>query len=410
MLKVMETKSFTAPAAVPPELEQADGILTIRRKAGCDPVHAAHTFTYELKPSTEALAVCVEASVGDLTAEKAGVIFSFLDRSGKPTERGYLSRKADTFQGELRRPSDSAFLRLELFSRWTCETVRFQTPTVRETAAEPERKARIIAAKLNPSGGNNSLLLSELEDQLLRAGEKPDMILLPEHHNTRALPPAENPGEPIDGPYARSLAEMALKFHSYVCTTFSLRDERNLLRNAAVIFDRQGKLAGTYYKVHLTMSEAEKGVVPGESFKVFDLDFGRVGILTCWDNWFSESSRIVAGMGAELILFPLAGDGDERHWRNTWPARALDSGVTLAVSIAQGEAKEPVPAAVILPDGSWAATSAENPGYAAATVVLNRKYQTFWLSVGPCRGEGRNLYFAERRPSVYMKNLEGREE
>lgn len=409
MLKVVETKSFIAPAAVPPELDHADGILTIRRPAGCDPVHAAHTFTYELEPSTEALAVCVDAFVGDLTAEKAGVIYSFLDHSGKPTERGYLSREGDSFRGELRRPSDSAFLRLELFSRWTDETVRFQTPSVWEIPPEPEREARIIAAKLNPSGGNNSLMLDELENKLLRAGEKPDMILLPENHNTRGLPPAEYPGEPINGPYARRLAEMAVRFHSYVCTTFSLRDERNLLRNAAVIFDRQGKLAGTYYKVHLTMSEAEKGFVPGESFRVFDLDFGKAGILTCWDNWFSESCRIVAGMGAELILFPLAGDGDELHWRNTWPARALDSGVTLAVSIAQGEAKEPVPAAIILPDGSWAASSAENPGYAAATVVLNRKYQTFWLSVGPSRGEGRNLYFAERRPSVYKQDLESKE-
>ena len=73
-------------------------------------------------------------------------------------------------------------------------------------------------------------------------------------------------------------------------------------------------------------------------------------------------------------------------------------------------AKEPVPAAIILPDGSWAASSTENPGYAAATVVLNRSYQTYWLSVGPCRGEGRNLYFAERRLSVYEKNLNSRKD
>ena len=91
MLKVVETKFCTAPAAVPPEPEQADGTLTIRRKAGCDPVHAAHTITYELQPATEALAIRVEASVGTLTAEKAGVIYSFLDRSGKPTD---VSRKA----------------------------------------------------------------------------------------------------------------------------------------------------------------------------------------------------------------------------------------------------------------------------------------------------------------------------
>ena len=409
-MKLLEIKKFTAQSSLPPILELENGSFVIRRPEGCDPVHAAHTLFYELGDETEAVEISVEADIGNLTSEKAGVICSFLDCSGNPVERGYLSWNGGSFQGKLKRPSDSASLRLELFSRWTDETVRFQMPVVQSVKAEPEQKARIIAAKMNPSGGNNQLLLDELENKLLEAGERPDMILLPENHNTRSMPPSEYPGEPIDGPFVRRLAAMAVKFHSYVCATFSLRDEKKLLRNAAVIFDRQGKLVGTYYKVHLTMSEAEKGFVPGETFKVFDLDFGKVGIVTCWDNWFPESCRIVAGMGAELVLFPLAGDGDKQHWQSIWSARALDSGVTLAVSLAQGEAKEPLPAAIVLPDGSWAASSTENPGYAAATVVLNRSYQTYWLSVGPCRGEGRNLYFAERRLSIYEKNLNRRKE
>ena len=65
--------------------------------------------------------------------------------------------------------------------------------------------------------------------------------------------------------------------------------------------------------------------MPGDGFPVFDLDFGRVGALVCWDNWFSESIKLAKRNGAELLLFPLAGCARD-HVETVFSARAIDAG------------------------------------------------------------------------------------
>ncbi|KAJ3050628.1 hypothetical protein HK102_012268, partial [Quaeritorhiza haematococci] len=96
--------------------------------------------------------------------------------------------------------------------------------------------------------------------------------------------------------------------------------------NTALLFDRTGKIAGKYHKVHAAVDHFE-GEPPwsrpsqgkdidwflkndpewkmerGDDFPVFDLDFGRVGILTCYDGWFPESSRILSLNGAEMLVW-----------------------------------------------------------------------------------------------------------
>ena len=52
----------------------------------------------------------------------------------------------------------------------------------------------------------------------------------------------------------------------------------------------------------------------GGDFPVFDLDFGRVGILTCYDGWFPESSRILSLKGAEILCGSTAAGG---RWRTS---------------------------------------------------------------------------------------------
>jgi predicted amidohydrolase len=83
--------------------------------------------------------------------------------------------------------------------------------------------------------------------------------------------------------------------------------------NAAVLLDRQGQVVGTYDKLHPVASASydkfEKGVTPGRAPKVFDTDFGRIGILICFDiNWRQEWARLKE-MGAEIVFWPSAYDG-----------------------------------------------------------------------------------------------------
>ena len=161
--------------------------------------------------------------------------------------------------------------------------------------------------------------------------------------------------------------------------------------------DRQGKLAGLYRKVHLTVSEQMMGVIAGEEFNVIDLDFGRLGIAVCWDNWFSESARALRLNGAELLAFPLAGDGKESHWSKTWSTRCIDNGIPMVVCV--GDPK--CPSAIVDRDGEWLSSTMEQGGYAFAEIDLNERKRSWWLSVGPADGDPYQLYLAERRQIAY---------
>ena len=156
-----------------------------------------------------------------------------------------------------------------------------------------------------------------------RAGErKADIALLTEGFNGKR--PTE--AEPLDGPSGRLMAEKAKQWKMYVSGTIYVK-RGDLVYNTAMLFDRRGKLVGTYEKVQLFDPEEHEGVTPGIRLPVFKTDFGTVGIMTCYDSWFPETARLLAYKGAELILLPNAGYDME-----LMPARAADNGVCVAVS------------------------------------------------------------------------------
>lgn len=82
------------------------------------------------------------------------------------------------------------------------------------------------------------------------------------------------------------------------------------IRNAMCLFDRFGKLAFTYAKVHTCDFGDEKVLTPGDDFYVADLDTKigkvKVGAMICYDREFPESARILMLKGAEIILVPNA--------------------------------------------------------------------------------------------------------
>jgi predicted amidohydrolase len=112
----------------------------------------------------------------------------------------------------------------------------------------------------------------------------------------------------------------------YVSGTTYIR-RGDLVYNTAPLFDRQGKLVGTYDKVMLYDTELDVGVTSGERFPVFDTDFGKIGIITCYDSWFTNTSRLLALQGAELALLP-----NEGYYEELMHARAADNCMCLAVS------------------------------------------------------------------------------
>lgn len=102
--------------------------------------------------------------------------------------------------------------------------------------------------------------------------------------------------------------------------------------NTSYVLDRQGCEIGRFRKVHIPYDEMKKGISRGSDFPVFDLDFGRVGIMICFDNYYPESARILGNRGADLILFPLYGDTLKPGWEIKLRARAVDNTLYIASS------------------------------------------------------------------------------
>ena len=153
-------------------------------------------------------------------------------------------------------------------------------------------------------------------------------------------------------------------------------------RNVALLFDRGGTYLGGYNKVHLTDPERDLGIVQGDDWPTFTLDFGRIGIQTCLDNSFPESARCLALNGAQIIFWPhvMSGWGDV-SMDITYRSRAIDNGV-YHVPVCYGcppdQAWRPGMlighSSIVAPDGTIIADAGRHAGIVYATVNLDEPY------------------------------------
>ncbi len=83
-----------------------------------------------------------------------------------------------------------------------------------------------------------------------------------------------------------------------------------LYHNTAVVFEKDGSIAGKYRKMHIPDDPAyyEKFYfTPGDlDFVPIDTSVGRLGVLVCWDQWYPEAARLMALRGAEMLIYPTA--------------------------------------------------------------------------------------------------------
>ncbi len=115
--------------------------------------------------------------------------------------------------------------------------------------------------------------------------------------------------------------------------------------NSIVIADADGELLGIYRKSHIPNGPGyqEKNYFsPGDTgFRVWNTRFGRIGVGICWDQWFPETARAMALLGAEILFFPTA-IGTEpppalpvnsrEHWQRTQQGHAAANLMPLVAS------------------------------------------------------------------------------
>lgn len=114
---------------------------------------------------------------------------------------------------------------------------------------------------------------------------------------------------PIDGDFVCAFATLAKELEMAIGITF-LEEYSPAPRNTLCLFDRFGKNALTYAKVHTCDFDDERLLTAGDDFPVAELDtvqgIVKVGAMICYDREFPESARILMLKGAELLLVPNA--------------------------------------------------------------------------------------------------------
>ena len=332
-----------------------------------------------------------------------GVMLSWNGPDGKPLQRDYVDQISSAENGwhraarTLRAPQKSASVTVALWLRWTNDgSVSFRNPSLVETSEPPPRKVRVVTTRIAQSWDatvrDNLDLMAKVLDEAGRG--KPDVVLLTEffpEHGVKGT--VHDRSESIPGPVTDALARKAREYRTYIIAGM-LELDGGKTYDTAVLIDRQGRVAGKYRKTHLPLAEVEDGETPGSDYPVFDTDFGRIGILVCWDFVFPETFRILRLEGAEIVFLPIAGDPGTRHFDTITRARALDNGVYLVASVSDG-----APSRIVNPDGEVMAETAD--GLAAAELDLRRESRLWWLSVGPADGELKSLVIQERRPDSY---------
>lgn len=117
----------------------------------------------------------------------------------------------------------------------------------------------------------------------------------------------------------------------------------NTMFNSVAVLDADGKNLGVYRKTHIPddhFYQEKFYFTPGDTgFKVFDTFYGKVGIGICWDQWFPETARALALMGAEVILYPTAIGSEPilecdsmEHWRRCMQGHAASNIVPVAAA------------------------------------------------------------------------------
>src|SRR6202020_1938394 len=118
----------------------------------------------------------------------------------------------------------------------------------------------------------------------------------------------------------------------------------NAFYNSLVMVDADGQVLGSYRKSHIPEGPGyhEKYYFsPGDTgFKVFDTQYAKVGVAICWDQWFPETARAMALMGAEILMFPTAIGSEPHdpsldsaaHWQRTMQGHAAANVMPLVAS------------------------------------------------------------------------------
>ncbi len=179
------------------------------------------------------------------------------------------------------------------------------------------KKQNIQVALIQQANGavvaQNILLLEKNIREAAAQGA--ELIVLQELHNSLYFCQVESVdtfdlAEPIPGPSTDHFGQLAKDLGIVLVTSLFEKRAAGIYHNTAVVFEKDGSIAGKYRKMHIPDDPAyyEKFYfTPGDlGFEPIQTSLGKLGVLICWDQWYPEAARLMAMKGADVLIYPTA--------------------------------------------------------------------------------------------------------
>ena len=172
--------------------------------------------------------------------------------------------------------------------------------------------ALIQQAKTADVSQNKKDLEKGIRDAAAKGAE---LVVLQELHNSLYFCQVESTdnfdlAEPIPGPSTEFFGALAKECEIVLVASLFEKRAAGLYHNTAVVFEKDGSIAGKYRKMHIPDDPAyyEKFYfTPGDlGFHPIKTSVGTLGVQVCWDQWYPEGARLMALQGAELLIYPTA--------------------------------------------------------------------------------------------------------
>ncbi len=232
-----------------------------------------------------------------------------------------------------------------------------------------------------------------------------ELVVLQELHNSLYFCQTEDTrlfdlAEPIPGPSTGFYSELAAMHRVVLVTSLFEKRAPGLYHNTAVVFDKDGSIAGKYRKMHIPDDPAyyEKFYfTPGDlGFEPIQTSVGKLGVQVCWDQWYPEGARLMALKGAEILIYPTAigwesTDTDEEKarqlgaWVTVQRGHAVANGLPVVAVNRVGH--EPDPSGQTNGIQFWGNSFVAGPQGELLAVADNYKEQNMVVEVDMARSE-----------------------
>jgi N-carbamoylputrescine amidase len=221
---------------------------------------------------------------------------------------------------------------------------------------------KVGLVQMRCSADPNDNVARALDGVRAAARDGAQLVCLPELFRTRYFCQTEDHAhfdlaEPIPGPTSEALQQVAREAGVVIVGSLFERRAAGIYHNTAVIIDADGKLLGSYRKMHIPddpLYYEKFYFTPGDlGFRAWDTACGRIGTLVCWDQWYPEGARLTALAGADVLFYPTAigwhpaekaefGAAQASAWQTAQRAHAIANGVYVVAVNRVGH--EPTPA------------------------------------------------------------------